>query len=763
MVPLSDGWSFCALVWMRSAGFPLDLIDRLGLGPAMDVVDRALDLEDAGAPTPERAAAMDEAESAVHEALTRARIALRDVLTGDRVREALFLMNPRFLETIEGHLARELRPRNSRSRQKETTAAKYLQRLATKNETASFFGPVAWGRFEPDADEGVSCSPAPGPLVSRRLVSFEHWAVQELARAVGRDPDVAAQLVPTLSPACRLDGRTLHYPVDQRTEASDRWVAVLERCDGSRTWAELLEELEADPAFSLAGPSPENVAEELLARRVVTRDILIPTVIHRPEGALLARVGDLDEPARSRWEPRIRWFYESAGAIGDAGLADRRRLMDDVEARFAELTGRAPSRRLGQMYAGRGLVYEDCERNAEPPRLGRRFIRRLEPLTALLEIARWITAELARRYETRFREIFLRLGGEAPVDFVRFVRETAWIGEEAAPDAELRREIAGAWQNVLGDRLGDPAPLLVITPEDCTKVLALLAGPESHAGREVLGARFHSLDLLVAASSHEAATGGGTIVLGELHKAVFLAAQPAAMPFCPDPEALSREILAAVEPPVVALTDAPSAYQRSDMNWPDLPGFHEILTEGAASRYPDDRTIPVARLEVVEDDGELFVRARDGGPLTWLFSVLTGFLQHRLLGIDPVELPPATAAPRVVLGDVVVRRRSWVLEAGRLRACRAQPDSAERLAWVRRIQRELGMPDRVFVKSPAEPKPIFVDFTSFFLVEILYKLAQEAPALSVTEMLPGPGELWLEDPAGATYTSELRATVCLDR
>ncbi len=38
--------------------------------------------------------------------------------------------------------------RNSHIRQREFTWISYLQRLATKNETISFFGPCAWGNFD---------------------------------------------------------------------------------------------------------------------------------------------------------------------------------------------------------------------------------------------------------------------------------------------------------------------------------------------------------------------------------------------------------------------------------------------------------------------------------------------------------------------------------------------------------------------------------------------------------------------------------------
>jgi hypothetical protein len=75
----------------------------------------------------------------------------------------------------------------------------------------------------------------------------------------------------------------------------------------------------------------------------------------------------------------------------------------------------------------------------------------------------------------------------------------------------------------------------------------------------------------------------------------------------------------------------------------------------------------------------------------------------------------------------------------------------------------------VFVTSPLEPKPLFVDFASPIGVRIFAKIARRASAdpagersLTITEMLPGPNELWLPDAEGDRYTCELRM-VAVDR
>ena len=78
------------------------------------------------------------------------------------------------------------------------------------------------------------------------------------------------------------------------------------------------------------------------------------------------------------------------------------------------------------------------------------------------------------------------------------------------------------------------------------------------------------------------------------------------------------------------------------------------------------------------------------------------------------------------------------------------------------------MPRQVFVLAPPEEKPIYIDFASPVLVDLLARLlrnsAQSVPVagpVRITEMLPVPDDAWLPDAEGNRYTSELRL-VCVD-
>jgi hypothetical protein len=105
------------------------------------------------------------------------------------------------------------------------------------------------------------------------------------------------------------------------------------------------------------------------------------------------------------------------------------------------------------------------------------------------------------------------------------------------------------------------------------------------------------------------------------------------------------------------------------------------------------------------------------------------------------------------LWKTVLRRESWHVRAADV------PDRAEDIAA---FARELGMPRRVFTKSPLERKPMYLDVDSPTLSRVFCRQARQAAArstqaqLSITEMLPLPEQCWLADPDGNRYVAELR-------
>ena len=121
------------------------------------------------------------------------------------------------------------------------------------------------------------------------------------------------------------------------------------------------------------------------------------------------------------------------------------------------MTGAASTRKGGESYAGRTLVYQDAVRDVRVE-LGAAVTRALAaPLGLVLDSARWLVNDITARYRAYFGELVDResAGGGAPVPLQRLLTgqhrtcppSGRGVGELAAASvAELQRR----WQQVLG-------------------------------------------------------------------------------------------------------------------------------------------------------------------------------------------------------------------------------------------------------------------------------------------------------------------------
>ncbi len=128
--------------------------------------------------------------------------------------------------------------------------------------------------------------------------------------------------------------------------------------------------------------------------------------------------------------------------------------------------------------------------------------------------------------------------------------------------------------------------------------------------------------------------------------------------------------------------------------------------------------------------------------------------------------------PRVRLGPLVLRRRTWTVPAAELSGLASRPagppvgadrEAEEMLAW-QRWRRRHGLPERVFatVRPPRgtgaagpRPKPQLLDFGSPLSVGAFRDgLTRPDAAVELTEMLPSPDQLHVRSADGA-HVAEL--------
>lgn len=115
------------------------------------------------------------------------------------------------------------------------------------------------------------------------------------------------------------------------------------------------------------------------------------------------------------------------------------------------------------------------------------------------------------------------------------------------------------------------------------------------------------------------------------------------------------------------------------------------------------------------------------------------------------DAPGVTHWPRVTAGRLTLFRERWVFRKGEWPVPPARGDDLVPFARAAASWRgQWRLPRHVFVHSSKEPKPRYVDLASPVFIDLLRRdlasLSGESdPTVHVTEMFPGPDELWLRD------------------
>ena len=242
-----------------------------------------------------------------------------------------------------------------------------------------------------------------------------------------------------------------------------------------------------------------------------------------------------------------------------------------------------------------------------------------------------------------------------------------------------------------------------------------------------------------------------------------------------------RQSLADAVPEGAVFAELKGGYDATNLNLHPVVTPYEVVCPGETSFRPPHEQIPVEDLVIEHDAAADRLRLRSRRLGVEVIPVYLGFLlpmalpevQQVLLNFscttmvqldlwEGTGLPDGDSGvlPRVRLGNMVLQRKSWRFAADHLPpAVAGQSDQEWYLAW-REWQRSRGLPSRVFASLGGEHKPQYVDFDSYACVRLLETAARKSDsAVVLTEMLPGPDQLWLRD-GRHRYVTEL--TVQLD-
>ncbi|HUA41105.1 MAG TPA: lantibiotic dehydratase [Streptosporangiaceae bacterium] len=753
-----DDWRWWPQVLVRGAGFPADGVLRLA-DEALAVRADALAGADRGSEA-WRAFGEEFAEASVRLAIELQSIASRD----DFLRAVTWQNHPLMDRAIRPFLRWDpvTENRSKTPRRAEQLIASYWQRYCVKNDTIGFFGPSGWGRLGDDARTRF----APGDRVIRSSeVFFEAWTIDRLAEVIEELPGMREWLMPRRLSFIKLDGTAVVEPVDRRVMLSGEHAGVLRWCDGTTRAHDIA--LRAD----LDLPVVLEILQELERRRWICWKLELP-ISPWPERDLrrfLAGVGE--EKARDQ---ALEWLDSLEAArdqVRDSTSADALAValtaLDEV---FGRITGAAPVRNQGRTYGGRTLAYHDSARDIDLV-LGDDLVAAARPLRLLSRAARWYCWRVGAEARQALRDVYARTAARygQPVDLA-----TIWSASLRA----LYRSIEASMTQ-LDQEFTKKWAAIIAVPPDTREVryryedlLPLVDEAFAAPGPGWAGARYFCPDVMVSATDLNALHDGDfTLVLGEAHIAINTLRTSSFVTQHPD----EADLLSCVDedfpgPRLLLVLPKENPPRLTVRTHPALIRDRDILVEVNHHTIAADRPgLVLSRdVEIVQTDATVLARL-PGGQEFELLDLFAEMLMTMLVSRFQLFADwPHT--PRVTIDQLVISRESWRFNPAGLDFA-AEKDEAARYVRTRAWAAALGIPRQVFVKSSAEVKPVYVDFTSPVYVNTLAKMIRQANAderlpdktITIVEMLPAHDGLWLTDHEGNKYTSELRFTWVDDR
>lgn len=199
------------------------------------------------------------------------------------------------------------------------------------------------------------------------------------------------------------------------------------------------------------------------------------------------------------------------------------------------------------------------------------------------------------------------------------------------------------------------------------------------------------------------------------------------------------------------------------------PQTPAVLVRGGETAAPSfARRVRLSELRVTFRDGRATLRGPDGRALAPVFLGVAGEpwfspMIRFLAAFGPASMAPVlpsagmvhtgevTERRRMVIGNLVLRRRGWTVDGKTLAPRLARLDEAGAFRVLSAWRAAHGIPDRVFLDDPTGgggTRPQYLDLTSPLFAALFRAVVESRPAaLTLYEALPDFGEM-LPDGAG---------------
>jgi hypothetical protein len=602
-------------------------------------------------------------------------------------------------------------------------------------------------------------------LTKRRQTYLENWAIEKIAASLSLLEGMDWWIPPRLVPDAAIGQGILQRPASPPVSLSALEQAVLSRCDGKTLPEEILNSIQDDPRFGNC--SQQDVRDVLKAKAdegVIVWRFLVPVEVNAEIGLReqIVRVGDPEvrREALNLLDKIGAAFTEVDAAAGDP--MELNRTMRNLERVFEEVTNAPRNRNPGTTYGGRTVAYEDCQRDIEiqitPDLLG----PIVPALSLLLKSLRWFMQSTALEFQRLFGQTYRELAVAQSSGELRL--QDWWNYTEpkllnASSWGEVEKLFRQKWDDILA--IGQQGSTVQLKSHDLKEKVEQLF-PELGAGYYPV--RYFCPDLMLAAADEEAVRRGELqYVLGEVHAGKNTLCHVALAEQHPDRhdlvEATQWDLASSCFKILNSQADQTTTVRTSEGVLRPADYFLATTPDAAAPSGHDCH--PISELMLTEHDAVIeVVSPKDGRRFHILeaFSdLLFAFVMNKASWIRPLQ-----HAPRVLIDKLVIHRETWRFGKDDLDFA-AKKDEASRFLGARRWMKRHGLPQKAFIKSALEVKPFYVDMESPVLVEILCRAIRRMNSpgekLVLSEMLPGPQQLWVHDAKGRRYTSELRFAI----
>ena len=652
--------------------------------------------------------------------------------------------------------------RNQRQRHREETVAKYAQRYCLKNDTIGFFGPAVWGQID-SAEQSFQAVPG-ASLFENRRTYFETWAIDRLAMSLSLMDRMQWWIPPRLAPDICIENGVLHRP-GLSLEITEQESAVLQLCDGTKLPDEIFAQLIASPQFA---PITKNELRDLLIAKesqgIIVWRFLVPVEVNS-EVALrqqLERIGDMQLrrialDRLDRMEAARQAISNSTGrpeALNEA--------MTKAEQEFVAITQSSGSRNPGATYGARTIVYEDCRRDFHL-QLTPELIKPITPALCLLfQSLRWLVRSIAKELDGFFRQTFDELvegKAERELPLLEWWLHTEPRLLEASSIPKLEQLFAQKWAEVL--KIEPRKGIVRLKSSDLISTVEEIFPEIDSAYCPV---RYFCPDLMLAAENVEAINRGELIyILGEVHSAKNTLGHVALVEQHPDPEQLVKATEWDWGTPRFKILDTQQEETTTVRTSNALICASDCLVATTADSIAPRGHVsrPISDFIIRKENSELHVLSRDDGRKFHILDAFSDLFSSFVMNKGS-WIPPLRYTPRIFIDDLVIRRATWRFSGDDL-AFAGEKDESRRFLEARRWMNKESLPRRMFVRSPREMKPFYLDLDSPVSVDILARAVRAATSgpqdrgeFTFSEMLPDHNQLWVRDAKGMRYTSELR-------